>query len=74
MNILGAVELRRATRTDAVGAQDLDGLFLDLLVAVEVVEVVRGEVGGGTTVGELRFRASRTIDTESERHACVMGS
>lgn len=73
MDILGAVKLRRATGTDTVGAQDLDGLFLDLLVAVEVVEVVRGEIGSSTAVGKFRFRTSRTKNTESERHARVTG-
>lgn len=61
VDILGAIELGRTAGADAVGAQGLDGLLLDLFVGVEVVEVVRGEVGDGTAVGELRLGAGGTV-------------
>ena len=59
VHVLGAVELGRAAGTDAVGAEGLDGLLLDLLVGVEVVEVVRREVGDRLAVGKLRLRTRR---------------
>ncbi len=61
VDVLGAVELRRSARADAVGPEGLDRLLLDLLVAVEVVEVIGCEVRDRTPVGELRFgsRGSR---------------
>jgi hypothetical protein len=40
MYILRAVELRRATRSNAICPQSLDRFLLDLLVANEVVEIV----------------------------------
>lgn len=57
VDVLRAVELGRAARPDAVGAEGLDGFLFDLLVADEVVEVVGGEVGDGAAVGESGFGA-----------------
>lgn len=45
MHILGPIETRWATRTDSIFAKRLDRLLFQCLVADEVVEVVRGEVG-----------------------------
>jgi hypothetical protein len=44
VDILRAVELRRATRPNAIRPERLDSFLLDLLVANEVVEVVGSEV------------------------------
>jgi hypothetical protein len=55
VDILCAIETRRAAGTDAVCAERLDSLLLERLVAIEVVEVVRGEVRDGAAVGELGF-------------------
>lgn len=41
MDILGTVESSRATRADTVVAEGLDGLLLERLVRVKVVEVER---------------------------------
>ncbi len=60
MNILGAVELRRATRSNSISPESLDRLFFDLLVANEVVEIVGSEIRHGPAVRELDFRASRS--------------
>lgn len=65
VDVLGPVELGRAARTDTVGAQDLNGLFLDLLIAIEVVEVERAQVRDGAAIGELCLRSSRTIEAVS---------
>lgn len=40
----------------------MDGLLLERLVGCEVVKVIRGEVGNGTTVGQFNLGASRTDD------------
>lgn len=53
VDILGTIELWRAARSDAVRAQGLDSLVLDLLIGIEIVEVVSGEVGNGFAVGQF---------------------
>jgi hypothetical protein len=57
VHVLRAVEAGRAAGADAIGAQRLDGLLLERLVADEVVVVVRREVRDGAPVGELRLGA-----------------
>ena len=42
VDILRAVELWRPARPDAISAESLYSFFLDLLVRVEVVEIIRG--------------------------------
>ena len=53
VDVLGTVELRRATGTNTIGAEGLNGLLLDLLIGVEVVEVVRRKVDDSLAVGQL---------------------
>ena len=50
MYILCAVKAWRAARTNSVGAKDLNGLFLQVFVANEVVKIVRSKVGDCTAV------------------------
>lgn len=66
MYILSAVKLRRAAGSDAVGSQGLNGLFFDLFVAHEVVEVVGGEVYDSSAVGKFDSRTSWTNATLAE--------
>ena len=63
VDILGAVELGRTAGANSVGAQRLDGLFLDGLVGIEVVKVVGSEVRDGLSVGQLGLRTGRSIET-----------
>jgi len=41
---LSAVELRGSARSYTISSESLDGLFFDLLVANEIVEVIRCEI------------------------------
>ena len=50
MNVLCAVESRRAARTNSVGTKDLNGLIFQGFIADKVVKVVRSEVGDCTTI------------------------
>jgi hypothetical protein len=56
--ILRAVELRRTTRSHAIGSQSLNSLLFNLLVANEVIEIVGCEVSDGSAVRELDSRSS----------------
>lgn len=58
--ILGTVELGRAAGAYAVGPESLDGLLFDLLVRIEVVKVVRGQVGDRLAGRELCLGARRS--------------
>ena len=49
-NVHSAVKALVAAGADAVRTEGLDGLFLDLLVGVEVVEVVGREVRNSSAV------------------------
>jgi len=53
VNILCAIETRRATGPDTVCAQGLNGLVFEDIVGEEVVEVVRGKVCDSAAIGEL---------------------
>lgn len=44
MDVLGAVELGRATGADSIGAQSLNRLIFDRVACSEVIEVIRGEI------------------------------
>ena len=50
MDVLGAIELRGATRPNAICTQGLDGLLLDLVIRVEVVEIVRCQIDGRPSI------------------------
>jgi hypothetical protein len=61
MNILRAVELRRATRSNAICPESLDSLLLDLLIANEVIEIIGREIRHSPAIRELDFRARRSV-------------
>lgn len=61
VDVLGAIKLGRTARPDAIRAQSLDGLFFDLLVRIEVVEIVGCKVRNCATVCELRLGAGWSI-------------
>jgi hypothetical protein len=60
MNILRAVELRRATRSHAIRPERLDSLLLDLLITNKIVEIVGREIRHHLAVRELDLRARRS--------------
>jgi len=59
VNILSAVEAGGAARAYAIGAEGLDRMLFQSLVGHEIVEIVGGEVGDGTAIGEFTARSSR---------------
>ncbi len=59
MHILGAVESRWRAGANTVGAEDLNGAFLEVRVRAESVEIVGCEVCDGAAIGELGFGTSR---------------
>ena len=67
--ILSAIELRRSARSNTVCSKSLNGLFFNLLVADEVVEVVGGEVRYGPAVGEFHFRSCWSAPVSSNHTA-----
>lgn len=50
MHVLGAVEPWRGARAYAVGAEDLNGAFLEVGIGTEGVEIVGGKIGYCTAV------------------------
>lgn len=61
VNVLRAVELRGAAGAHAIGAQGLDSLFFYRFAGVEVVEVVRCEIGHSPAVRELDLGARWSV-------------
>jgi hypothetical protein len=59
VDVLCPVKLRRTTGSNAICAECLDSLFLDLIIADKVIEVVGCEIGHCSTVGELDPGAGR---------------
>jgi hypothetical protein len=62
VNVLSTVELGRAARANTIGTQNLDSLLLNLIIAVEVVEVVGCEIGNSSAVGEFSLGTGRAIE------------
>lgn len=56
VHVLRAVEAGRGAGPDAVGFEGCDGLFFQVRLVGQVVEVERGEIGDGAAVGEFGFR------------------
>ena len=44
MNVLSAIEIRRAAGTDTVGMQDLNSIGFDSFIAGKIVEVIGRKV------------------------------
>lgn len=65
VDILRAVEARRATRADTMSAQGFDGAALEILVGDEVVVIVGCEIGDGVAAGELGLDGGRTANLQS---------
>ena len=53
MYILGTIETPRATWSDSVVAESLNGLLLESFVGIEVIEIERAEVRHGSAIGEF---------------------
>lgn len=79
MHILSAVKSSRATRTDTVVAEGLDGLLLERLVRIEVVKVKRPQVHNRATIRQLRLGTNRTaqgkksLGISKKNHFCRQG-
>ena len=58
VDVLCSVKLRRSTGADAVGAQGIDGFLFNLLVGIEVVYIVRGQVRDGSAVCQFDLGTS----------------
>lgn len=61
VHVLRTVESTGTAGTHAVVAECLDGLLLESLVGVEVIEIERAEVRDGSSVGEFRFGSDGSV-------------
>lgn len=73
MDILRAVELRRATRSNAIRPERLNSLLLDLVIANKVVEIIGREIRHHLAVRELDFRARRSAMAFNQQTITTQG-